>query len=150
MVKKRKHVQSSNKPEFDGMLFDSTQELSAYKKLVSEFGKENVSYEDVSFEIVAPGKNNTIVFRSWGKKLSSRGFPHDNTKRVFTPDFIVKHKGKQYIVEFKNSFRQNADYPLRRTIFLRSEEARDYAMFFECKRQSEIREAIYIIMKDET
>ena len=138
--------QKGTKIEFDGLVFDSKGELSCYKKLVSAYGKENVFREPYNFIISkATKKYNTIVFRSWAKSLSDRKFPHDSSDRVFTPDFVVKHNGKLFIIEFKNAFTQNADYPLRRTLFLRSWNARNYTAFFECKSQEEVREAIYKI-----
>ena len=141
-----KSVKDRSELQFDDMSFDSKAELSCYKKLISEYGKENVKKEPKSFLLSEKTDHyNTIVFRSWGKSLSSRAFPHDRSNRVFTPDFIVTHKGLEFIVEFKNAFRQSADYPLRRTIFLRSEQAKGYSAYFETKSQAEVREAIYKI-----
>ena len=137
----------SKKVKHDGMQFDSKAEYSCYLKLVDAFGKKNVHREFKEFTISKAGRYNCKVYRSWGKTLSDRKFPHDDSERIFTPDFIVSHNKKLFIVEFKNPYMQSADYPLRRTLFLRSWNAKNYEAFFECKRQSEVEEAIYIIQK---
>jgi len=137
--------QLARKVQWDGMGFDSLGELSCYKKLISEFGKDNVLREPKRF-IIATGKRQSNVFRSYGKMMSDRKFPHDDSDKLFTPDFVVLHKGRKHIIEFKNAFTQSADYPLRRFIFLNSHQYGYYDSYFEPKSQSEVREAIYIIL----
>jgi len=135
----------AKKVEYKGMTFDSKGELSCYKRLVEAFGVKKVKREPNRFKIVAEGKYNCDVFRKWGKDITDRKFPHDYEAKYFTPDFEVVHNGMRYIVEFKNAYMQSQDYPLRRTLFLRSWNAKNYRAFFECKSQKNVEQAIEII-----
>jgi hypothetical protein len=139
--------QIRKKTMHNGLEFDSIAECSCYKKLVGAFGEENVKKEPVSFLISMKDSYKTVVFRSYGKMLSDRRFPHDNSDRRFTPDFIVSFGKWEFIVEFKNAFTQSADYPLRRTIFLRGWDARNYEAYFEPKSQGEVNELIFKIQR---
>ena len=133
-------IKNATPTSFDGIEFKSKLECSFYKTIKEE--GLDVDYEPVTFTLFR-GFKPTVPFYNRGKR--SRIFKL-NMKEVrpitYTPDFIVTHNDKGFIIEVKGI--ENDTYPLKRKMFRKYlEDMGDpYVAFFEIHTKKELLEVI--------
>lgn len=140
-------ISKGTKVEYEGIVFDSKGEAVAYRQLIDIFGKENVEVHSRSFTVLEKEDPKIRVFRHYGDSLQERKTRGDSAELVFSPDFIIKHNGFTFILEFKAKYGQNPAYNLRKTMFFRSDVSSEFDAYFECKSKQDVSEAIYQIEK---
>lgn len=142
-----KKVRNATKVVHNDIEFKSKLECNFYKTIEEE--GLDVAYEPMTFTLMS-GFNPTISF--WNRN-KSKVFRED-MRRVrtitYTPDFIVTHKGMEFIIEAKG--KENDTYPLKRKMFRKYIETMENppVAFYEVHSKKELLEVIKKIKSYET
>lgn len=109
----------ARKVEFDGITFDSREEMKEYIILKDRLSKGEISqlHRQVMFEIIPRLTKKVIVHLKTKDKVVDKFIEQ---RKVYTCDFLYR-EGDSIIIEEVKSFmsRQARDFPLRRALMLK-------------------------------
>lgn len=134
--------------EYDGIQFDSKQEVSVYKHLKEE-GFE-VLREPVKY-IIWEGYRPTVPFYNRSKKTRMLDLEMSKLRDItYTPDFQFSYAGYTVIIEVKG--KENDVFPIKKKLFRKMLESYKKVLYFELGTIRQLKQAIEIIkqLKDET
>ena len=129
--------------EYDGLKFDSKQEVAVYKHLKAE-GFE-VLREPVKY-VIWDGYRPTIPFYNRNKRTKALELDMGKLRNItYTPDFQISYAGYTIIIEVKGM--ENDVFPVKKKLFRKLLESYEKVMYFELSTIRQLKQAIEIIKK---
>lgn len=129
--------------EYDGLKFDSKNEVAVYKHLKNE-GFE-VLREPVKY-VLWEGCKPTVPFYNINKRTKVLELDMDKLRNItYLPDFQISYAGYTIIIEVKG--KENDVFPVKKKLFRKLLESREKVMYFELNTIRQLKQAIEIIKK---
>lgn len=129
--------------EYDGLKFDSKNEVAVYKHLKNE-GFE-VLREPVKY-VLWEGCKPAVPFYNINKRTKMLELDMDKLRNItYLPDFQISYAGYTIIIEVKG--KENDVFPVKKKLFRKLLESREKVMYFELNTIRQLKQAIEIIKK---